>query len=309
MLEAWEGLRLDTCIAQALPDLSRAQIKLLIQNGHVQGPGSLKPSAKVRAGWEFTIDLPEREVAVKARPVDFQVLYHDSDIIVVNKPAGVVVHPAPGHYDLTLVHGLLDRFGKLADLGAPLRPGIVHRLDKDTSGVLVVARTDAAYKSLVAQLAGRRTSRNYIAIVCGHMSADAGTIEAALGRSKRDRKQITVDRRGKEALTYYKVVQPAGPCDVLELTLGTGRTHQIRVHLRHVGKPVLGDPTYGGRGKWATTLNAGDRIKIDSALKVLKRQALHAVRLSFTHPQSGQTMSFEADWPVDMKKTLEILSR
>jgi 23S rRNA pseudouridine1911/1915/1917 synthase len=174
---------------------------------------------------------------------------------------------------------------------------------------LAVARTDAAYKSLVTQLSERRAKRNYAAIVCGHMAKDAGEIDAALGRSKRDRTQVTVDRRGKEALTQYKVAGTAGPCDVLDLTLGTGRTHQIRVHLRHVGKPVLGDSTYGGRGKWATTLTATDRQKVDAALKVLKRQALHAVRLSLAHPRTGQTMSFEAEWPADMKKALEILSR
>jgi len=305
--EAWDGLRLDACLALALPELSRAQIKHLIQEGRVSGPGSLKPSERVRAGWEFELAWTERSTTVEARPVPFDVVYADDDLVVVNKPAGLVVHPAPGNYDFTLVHGLLDRFGSLASLGAPLRPGIVHRLDKDTSGLLVVARTDAAYKSLVAQIAERTAKREYVAVVCGHLPQPEGDIEAPLARSRRDRKQIAVDQRGREARTRYRVREAAGPCDVVDLQLDTGRTHQIRVHLRHVGKPVLGDPVYGGRTRWATTLPVTERQKVERALRVLRRQALHAARLRLAHPRSGEAKTFEAELPEDIKKTLEIL--
>lgn len=307
--EAWEGLRLDTCLAQALPELSRAQIKQLIRGGQVSGPGSLKPSETVHAGWEFEIEWSEPAQTLEPQAVDFELVYHDDDLVVVNKPAGVVVHPAPGNYDSTLVQGLLERVGSLATLGSPLRPGIVHRLDKETSGLLVVARTDAAYKSLVEQIASRQAKRDYVAIVCGHMAEDAGEIEAAVGRSRRDRKQMAVDRKGREARTHYRVQRAVGPCDVVDLSLETGRTHQIRVHLQHIGKPVLGDPTYGGRSRWATTLPVTDRRKVEQVLKILRRQALHAARLRIRHPESNEPLTFEAPVPDDMQQAMEILER
>jgi 23S rRNA pseudouridine1911/1915/1917 synthase len=301
------GLRLDTCLARALPELSRAQIKRLIEAGKVRGPFKVKPAEKVQAGWQFEVDLEPPEQTLKPEPVAFEVVYTDDDLIVVNKPAGLVVHPAPGNRAGTLVHGLLDRVGELASLGSPLRPGIVHRLDKETSGLLVVARSDSAYKSLTEQISQRTAVRRYTAVVCGRMTRPEGTIEAAIGRSRSDRRQMRVDRAGRDALTRFRVIETAGPCDVLRLTLESGRTHQIRVHMRHVGKPVLGDPTYGGRGRWVSTLPVDERRKVQAALKVLPRQALHAVEIRFTHPRSGMEMRFTSELPEDMQQVLEIL--
>jgi 23S rRNA pseudouridine1911/1915/1917 synthase len=304
--EAQAGRRLDTCLAEALGDLSRAQVQRLLREGRVRGPAS-KPSDRVQPGWVFELDWVPVQVAVVPQQVDFRVVALEPDFVVVDKPAGLVVHPAPGHYDHTLVHGLLARFGRLADLGAPLRPGIVHRLDKDTSGLLVVARNDAAYQSLVGQLAGRQAKREYVAIVCGHMPQNQGTIEAAIGRSRRDRTRMRVDARGREALTHFRVIRRLGPCDLLQLTLGSGRTHQIRVHLRHLGRPVLGDPTYGGRGRWAATLSAHDRRKVETVLARLARQALHARRLAFAHPITGALLAYESEMPADMQAAVATL--
>ena len=301
-----DGLRLDVFLSRALPGLSRAQIQRLLKSGRVEGPAS-RASDRVRAGWVFTVEATPPEPEVVAEDVTFDIVFQDEHLVVVNKPAGLVVHPGAGHATGTLVSGLLRRVGALASLGSPLRPGIVHRLDKDTSGLLVVARTDPAYHALTAQIASRKAGREYIAIVCGHMASSSGEIDAAIGRSRSDRTRMTVDRRGREALTRYRVARQAGPCDLLRLKLGSGRTHQIRVHLRHVGKPVLGDPVYGGRGGWASTLDPVSRRKVQRALALLPRQALHATRLSFDHPVDGRPLVFESPLPEDMTRALEIL--
>jgi len=305
--EAQAGQRLDSCLAEALGDLSRSQIQKLLREGLVTGPAR-KPSDRVQAGWTFELEWVPRAVTIVPNPVDFRPVHEDPDFVVIDKPAGVVVHPAPGNYENTLVHGLLARYGELAGLGAPLRPGIVHRLDKDTTGLLVVARTDAAYKSLVAQISSRQAGREYTAVVCGRMGQTGGMIDLAIGRSRRDRTRMRVDASGKEARTHYQVERQAGPCDVLHLKLGSGRTHQIRVHLAHLGRPVLGDPTYGGRGGWARTLEPKPRRRVEAALRLLKRQALHARRLSFNHPITGVPLSFDAALPLDMQEALDLLS-
>jgi 23S rRNA pseudouridine1911/1915/1917 synthase len=261
----------------------------------------------VRTGWVFTVETPPPAAGPTPEDVPFDIVYQDEHLVVVDKPAGLVVHPGAGRTSGTLVSGLLSRVGTLASLGSPLRPGIVHRLDKDTSGLLVVARTDLAYQSLTAQIASRKAGREYLALVCGHMKATTGEIDAAIGRSRSDRTRMTVDRRGRAALTRYTVAQQAGPCDLVQLRLGSGRTHQIRVHLRHIGKPVLGDPVYGGRGAWAQGLDPAARQKVQSALALLPRQALHATRLSFDHPADGRSLSFESPLPEDMKRALEVL--
>jgi len=304
--EASAGLRLDVFLHQALPHVSRAQAKKLIDSGHVTGPVS-KPSDKVRAGWEFAVEESFGGHDLQPERLDFDVIFEDEHLAVVDKPAGLVVHPAAGHATGTLLHGLLDRFGTLAALGSPHRPGIVHRLDKDTSGLLVVARTDRSYQSLSEQIASRSAGREYLALVCGHMVLPKGRIEAAIGRSRRDRTMMTVDHRGREALTMYGVERVVGPCDFVRLKLASGRTHQIRVHLRHVGKPVFGDPTYGGRGRWAVSLSPVDRLKVKRALQNISRQALHASKLSFDHPETGQPLVFESQLPADFSAALEIL--
>lgn len=301
------GLRLDTALSRALPELSRAQIRKLIDSGHVKGPSSGKAAIKVQAGWEYQVEREEPVIAIHPQPVEFGLVHEDPEFLVIDKPAGLVVHPAVGHRDGTLVHGLLHRFGKLSILGSPDRPGIVHRLDKDTSGLLVVARTDFAYKSLTGQISDRSAVRRYRAIVCGHMTQPSGTIVAAIGRSRRDRKVMRVDRVGRAAETKYRVEVSLGPCDVVKLRLETGRTHQIRVHLRHMGKPVFGDPTYGGRGGWATNLPVEERRRVVAALKVLKRQALHAEELSFLHPKTQERLTFHSELPEDICKVLELM--
>lgn len=301
------GLRLDTALSRALPDLSRAQIRKLIDSGHVTGPSSQKAAIKVQAGWEYQLEIAEPEVALHPQPVEFDLVHEDPEFLVVDKPAGLVVHPAVGHRDGTLVHGLLHRFGKLSRLGSPDRPGIVHRLDKDTSGLLVVARTDFAYKSLTRQIVERSAIRRYRAIVCGHMTQASGTIVAAIGRSSRDRKVMRVDRAGRDAETKFRVEMSLGPCDVVRLKLETGRTHQIRVHLRHMGKPVFGDPTYGGRSGWAVNLPVDERRLVVAALKVLKRQALHAEELSFLHPRTEERLTFHSELPDDIARVLEVM--
>jgi 23S rRNA pseudouridine1911/1915/1917 synthase len=305
--EASAGLRLDVFLHQALPHISRAQAKKLLDSGHVAGPAT-KPSDKVQAGWNFTVleAPPKHDLLPEA--MEFEIVFEDEHLAVVNKPAGLVVHPGAGHATGTLVHGLLDRLGSLAALGSPHRPGIVHRLDKDTSGLLVVARTDHSYQSLCEQIALRSAGREYLALVCGHMVEPRGRIEASIGRSRRDRTMMTVDRRGQVALTKYSVERVAGPCDFVRLTLASGRTHQIRVHLRHVGKPVFGDPTYGGRSRWALSLPPQDRLKVKRALQNIPRQALHASRLSFDHPVTGQPLVFESPLPDDFATAMEILS-
>ena len=304
--EAQDGMRLDVCLAACLPEFSRAQIKRLIDQGRVHGPAR-KASDRVRPGWAFDVDAEPQESVLEPEAVEFRIVYSDEHLVVVDKPAGLVVHPAPGHRRGTLVQGLLHRVGTLAGLGSPLRPGVVHRLDKDTSGLIVVARTDSAYQSLAEQIADRKVGRTYTAIVCGHMKTDQGTIDAAIGRSRRDRKLMRVGAHGKAAVTHFEVTDTVGPCDILHVTLGSGRTHQIRVHLRHLGKPVFGDPTYGGRGRWVTGLPVPERRRVQKALEVLPRQALHAAGLSFVHPARGERQRFQSDLPEDIRTVMEIL--
>jgi len=302
-----DGLRLDLFLSQAVPSLSRAQAQKLLLAGQVTGP-ALRASARVRQGWEFTVEIKPPRTSVGPESVPFEIVYQDDHVVVVDKPAGVVVHPGAGRSAGTLVAGLLLRVGQLSSLGSPQRPGIVHRLDKDTSGLLVVARTDLAYQSLTAQISSRRVVREYLALVCGRMKSPSGQIDAPIGRSRSDRTRMTVDRRGREALTKYRVERHAGPCDLVRLRLGSGRTHQIRVHLRSLNRPVLGDPVYGGRGSWTQALDPADRQKVQRALAFLSRQALHATRLGFDHPADGRTLEFESPVPLDMKSALEILS-
>jgi 23S rRNA pseudouridine1911/1915/1917 synthase len=305
--EEADGLRLDVFLSRALPGLSRSQVQKLLDSGRVTGPAS-KASDRVREGWVFDVLETEVEQLLAAEDVPFEIVFEDEHLVVVDKPPGVVVHPAAGHPSGTLVQGLLKRVGTLAQLGSPLRPGIVHRLDKDTSGLLVVARTDLAYQSLAAQIGSRKARREYLALVCGHMKESKGEIDAAIGRSRSDRRKMTVDRHGRQAQTRYSVSRPAGPCDLVQLVLGSGRTHQIRVHLCHIGKPVFGDPIYGGRGGWAGELEPTVRVKVQRALALLPRQALHATRLTFEHPHDGRKVTFNSPMPLDMKGAVEILS-
>jgi 23S rRNA pseudouridine1911/1915/1917 synthase len=247
---------------------------------------------------------------MEALPEDIplDIVYEDADLVVVNKPAGMVVHPAPGHGSGTLVNALLHHCSDLSGIGGVLRPGIVHRLDKDTSGLLVAAKNDRAHLSLSEQLMERKVNRIYHAVVWGEMPAAEGIIEAPLGRSPRDRKKIAVlESGGREAVTYYYVMDTFPPFQYIRVKLGTGRTHQIRVHLQHAGRPVLGDPDYGGRKIRRGELDSSERTVADKAMSLIGRQALHAAELSFIHPAEEREVSFEAPPPEDFGSVLSLL--
>ncbi len=293
------GFRLDRVLAAAVADLSRSRLKALIENGRVGSGGRTidDPSYRVKPGQSFDLDLPEPVADEPApQPMALVVLHEDEHLLVVDKPAGLVVHPAAGNPDHTLVNALLAHCGdSLSGIGGVKRPGIVHRLDKDTSGLMVVAKTDAAHAALSAQFADRTLSREYLAVVHFVPRPSEGTIAAPIGRSPRDRKRMAVVASGRPALTHYRVARAFGvQAALVECTLGTGRTHQIRVHLASIGHPVVGDPLYrGGAGR------AG-RARATAATETFPRQALHAARLRFRHPSDQQMVGFSSPLPKDM---------
>jgi 23S rRNA pseudouridine1911/1915/1917 synthase len=304
------GERLDRFLADALPDLSRSRIKALIIERHVtlDGAGGLDPSRKVKPGERFCVTVPPAAPAVpEAQEIPLEILHEDPQLVVIVKPAGLTVHPAPGNPDKTLVNALIAHCGaSLSGVGGVARPGIVHRLDKDTSGVMVVAKTDAAHRSLTAQFQGRTIERAYIALVWGVPRPAGGRIEGAIGRSPRDRKRMAVvGRGGKAAATRYRTVRSFGRVAALvECRLETGRTHQVRVHMAHLGHPLIGDPTYGrARHRNAPELPAAVRRMIDD----FRRQALHAQVLGFDHPVGGRRLRFEAPIPADFANLLRSL--
>ena len=301
------GLRLDRALVALFPDLSRARLQDLIRAGHVSRDGAplRDPAQKVAAGSRIVLSLPPPEPALPVpEAVDLPIIYEDDDLIVIDKPAGLVVHPAPGHENGTLVNALLAHCGaSLSGIGGVRRPGIVHRLDKDTSGLIVVAKNDAAHQGLTAQFADHgRTGpleRAYAAVVWGLPQPRAGTIRANLARSRFHRERIAVvsDESGRHAVTHYAVTEAYGEATLVRCELETGRTHQIRVHMAHRGHPLLGDPVYGGAFKTkAARLGAEAR----EALTALGRQALHAALLGFSHPRTGETLRFESPLPPDL---------
>jgi len=302
-----ERQRLDRALTELLgiqiPALSRARVQALIKDGCVNLLG--KPvhdlSRKVRAGEVYVVHLPPPERASpEAQAIDLDIVYEDNDLLVIDKPVGLVVHPAPGNRDRTLVNALLAHCGtSLSGIGGVARPGIVHRLDKDTSGLIVVAKNDAAHQALTKQFADRSLSRTYQAIVWG-APPRTGSVDAPIGRHARDRKKMAVTAKGRAALTYYKVVKDFDAASLIECKLATGRTHQIRVHLAHIKHPVVGDPVYGRRG--ATPKGTED-------LRAFPRQALHAVGLKFIHPRTGKVREFLSPLPPDMAKLLKKLAR
>jgi len=300
--EALDGERLDRVVSM-LGDCSRAQSADLIAGGGVvvDGQRVTQRSFRVASGTRITFTAIEKAVAVVAADpsIEFDVVFADDSVIVVNKPPGLVVHPGAGRPDGTLVNGLLARFGEIADVGEVGRPGIVHRLDADTSGLLVVARTQAAYTALVEALASRSVHREYRAVVHGIVSDDRGVIDAPIGRSSHKRTRMAVVADGREARTHYEVLSRHynSAASVLALRLETGRTHQIRVHLSAIGHPVVGDPTYGPRKQRGAT----------DELASFGRVALHAHRLGFDHPASGDEVEYAADVPADLSALIERL--
>jgi 23S rRNA pseudouridine1911/1915/1917 synthase len=315
------GGRLDRFLALGLPDLSRSRLQALIRAGAVMRNGLvvLDVGLKVKAGERYTVRVPPPEAAEpEPQVMPLAVVYEDAHLIVIDKPAGLAVHPGPGHASGTLVNALIAHCGaSLSGIGGVKRPGIVHRLDKDTTGLLVVAKTDAAHRGLAQQFAAHgadgRLERGYRAIVWGAPERPSGTIEAPLARSAANRTKIAVVRAGagRRAVTRYEVLErfvAAGgakpAASLLRLVLETGRTHQVRVHLSHIGHPLIGDATYGAGFKAsARRLNA----QAQAALAELGRQALHAAELAFVHPVSGKRIKFSSPLPPDMARLLAAL--
>lgn len=291
---AHAGQRLDAYLASEMAELSRSRIRKLIDDGHVTVNGKTpRPSAKLKEGDDVTVFVPPPEpMELEPEDIPLNVVYEDADVIVIDKPAGMVVHPSAGHSKGTLVGALLGHTADLSGVGGVARPGIVHRLDKDTSGLVIVAKNDAAHHSLSAQLQARTLRRTYIAVVKGQPKQNEGMVEGNIGRHKTHRKKMAVLREGgKPAVTRYRVLQWLDGHTALEVTLETGRTHQIRAHMFHINHPVAGDETYG----------RGDKRRL------IKRQALHAWKITFIHPSTGETMSFTAPLPGDMAHLIKNL--
>ena len=298
------GSRADSFLASAIGDLSRSRVKSLIEAGAVRRDGALlrNPSESVRQGDRFRVQRPVPAPAVPLpQAIPFTILYEDADLIVLDKPAGLVVHPAPGNEDGTLVNALLAHCGDtLPGIGGERRPGIVHRLDKDTSGVMVAAKTESALAKLSAAFAARDLDRRYTAIAWGVPSPARGEIEGAIGRDPRDRKRMAVVRSGgRPALTRYETIRVWPPfASLLACTLATGRTHQIRVHLAGAGHPLIGDPVYLRR---VPAVAKTGSPSLRQALLDFPRQALHAANLAFDHPRTGVRLAFETPLPSDLR--------
>ena len=306
--ESHAGKRLDLFIQHHEPQISRTRIQSFLAEGLALVNGRTeKPGYKVRSGDEVTLELPERPVhQVLPENIPLSVIFEDDYMVVINKPPGLVVHPAPGNYTGTLVNALLFHYGSMPlpakgasdDEGDQDRAGIVHRLDKDTSGVMVVARTPAVLAALSAQFKQRIVQKKYLALVCGVIKKGSGTIEAAIGRHVKERKKISVHTASpREAITLFKVKERLKGATLVEVEIKTGRTHQIRVHMAHAGHPVLGDRVYGG----------GKVLRIGTV--VLDRQMLHAQSLSLLHPKTGHPLTFSAPPPADMVQAIEALRR
>ena len=304
-----DGRRLDRFLAGGccLP-LSRSRIQNLIKAGEVLVNGfSSRSSHRVIAGDEVVVVMPDfRPEEVIPEDIPLHILYEDDDLLVVDKPAGMVVHPAAGHYSGTLVNALLFYSPRLSTINGPLRPGIVHRLDKDTSGVLVVARTNEAHLRLARGIKEHKLARKYLALVRGEMELEEGTIDVPLGRHVLKRKEMAVRHQGgKVAVTHYRVLERFGPATLLKVTLTTGRTHQIRVHLAYLGHPVVGDKTYGR--KPSSCPPGGGQAFSFQLSTFINRQSLHAHTLGFIHPSRKEFMEFTAPLPGDMERLLQKL--
>ena len=301
-----ESLRLDLYLSNHLPEHSRSRLQSLIKQGlALVNEQPSRSSYLVRAGDLVAVEVPEPvPLEVRPEPITLDVLFEDGDLLVLNKPAGLTVHPAPGAWNGTLVNALLHHCGDLSGINGVLRPGIVHRLDRDTTGLMVVAKNDSAHRILASQLEDRTMGRCYSAIVWGSLDADEVEVDQPIGRHPRDRKLMAVVADGRNALTRFTTVERFHFLSLLEARLKTGRTHQIRVHLLHLGHPVFGDPSYGGRNR-VGGINPDHAARARRLLGMIERQALHAQRLQFTHPATGRPMEFEAEPPGDFAAVVE----
>ena len=304
--------RLDQYLTETNIGFTRSKIQRLIRNGDV----SVNSITIKKSGHHIIPDdiisicIPEsRPVSATPEAIPLDIVYEDEFLLVVNKPAGMVVHPACGNWTSTLVNALLYHCHNLSNIGGDIRPGIVHRLDKDTSGLLVVAKRDEVHVALSEQLSERKMSRKYIAFAWGHPKKKSGAIEAVIGRHPTHRQSMAVveANRGRHAITHYQIEKELPECSILSLRLETGRTHQIRVHLAHIGFPIVGDPVYGDRTKWISRLSPSRRRTAQSVLDLLHRQALHAATLGFFHPVSGERLEFQAPLPEDMCNVITYL--
>ena len=284
--------RLDKYVCAQFPRLSRSQVQKLIAEGNITVNGQkAKPGLRLNVGDRIQVNIPHSPPQeLKPEAIPLKIIYEDDDLLVVDKPAGLTVHPAPGHPAHTLVNAILAHFPHLADIGDALRPGVVHRLDKDTSGVMLVAKSSAAQANLAKQFKSHAVTKAYLALVKGKLEPEEGIIEADIGRDPHHRQKMAVVAQGREARTEYRVIKYVGNYTLLEVMPETGRTHQIRVHLAAIGFPVLGDKVYGVRSPH------------------LSRQFLHASRLGFRLPASGDYVEFESELPDDLQKTLEAIS-
>ncbi len=285
-----DGRRLDVLLSEA-SGLTRSRVATLVEEGQVtvDGVPASKAGLKTKEGQAIVLTVPAPKPAVpEAQDIPLTILYEDADLAVVVKPCGMVVHPAAGNEDGTLVNALLHHLDSLGGIGGELRPGIVHRLDKDTSGLLLVAKNDVSQLALSEQLSARTMEKHYRALVEGNLREDAGRIEAPIARSKKDRKKMAVDEEGREAITEWTVLARGNGVTLLDVHILTGRTHQIRVHMRHIGHPVCGDPIYGSP--------KGAKVP---------RLMLHAYSLTFTHPRTGERLTFTADLPEEFRRGLK----
>jgi 23S rRNA pseudouridine1911/1915/1917 synthase len=289
------GQRIDKWLSDQMEDVSRSQIQQWIKEGRVKIAESvIKSNYKVADQDEVVVSIPAPvEMNIQAEAIPLNIVFEDEDVVVINKPRGLVVHPAPGHYSGTLVNGLLAHCKDLSGINGVLRPGIVHRIDKDTSGLIMVAKNDKAHVSLAKQLKDHTVTRKYVGLVHGNISHDQGTVDAPVGRDPHDRQAMTVTaKNSKPAVTHFVVLQRLGNYTLVEYKLETGRTHQIRVHMKFIGHPLVGDPKYGHT----------DSVPIEG-------QALHAQVLGFVHPSTQKYIEFETHIPEDMKQLMDWISK
>ena len=292
--ESTDHIRIDKYLNELLPDQSRSYIQKLLKDGHILVNNSIiKPNYKVRADDRIQIDIPEPiEANIEAENIPLVIIYEDNDVLIVNKPKEMVVHPAPGNYSGTLVNALMYHCkDSLSNINGVLRPGIVHRIDKNTTGCLIVCKNDQSHNFVADQLSEHSINRIYVGIVCGVLKDDEGTIDAPIGRNKRDRKLMSVNEDGKRAITHYKVLKRFRDYTLVQFKLETGRTHQIRIHMAHINHPLLGDDQYGRQ-----------KCKFN-----LTGQCLHAKTIGFIHPSKKEYVEFEVDEPEYFKHLLDIL--